>query len=302
MKRLEDRSKFTNRYLDKITSFDEKKVAGYQSQVKMQLFHPWMDALLLFVLLQTALAFVSAILVVPFLSIPQPYQNLVIAGIHIIAVFVYAAIMASVRVKKFIHLNNGEVCHKRKPYWNKVSFMILIGLAFAAATVIGIWIFFEKAVEAEGYFPDLLSKIGEYYSEGKVILCAGLYPLFYYLMTKLKMRSWQRKNVCPCCGRIDSVAYAKRSEFGYSKTNNYTKDIYVRAQVGTEYTTTTTTYGDGHKESYTSSKPIYGDVYDHTDLHEVGTYLAEYVEYCTSCSYYREILSENKYDKNLGKV
>ena len=298
---LESKTHYTNKYLERITAFEEKSVAGYKMQVKQQIGGPYLVMLVLIVTLATVFSAAGAFVLLPLIYLPEAIRNYAYLGLGTIVIGIIACISAAKRTKKFIALNNGEVGHKRKPFWNKVSFHIIFSLALAAGLLFGFYYGYKYVFELPAEYT-LAEQINELCGSFGMVFATMVMPFFYFLSAKITLRRMQRKNTCPCCGRIDTVRFENLSSFGKSKTGNFTKDVYERRHVADKITTTTTYYSDGSKTTSSSSSPIYANVYDHTDLYETGTQMNIWITFCTNCSYYEENLTKNKYTEKKGRL
>lgn len=289
---------YTNKFLDPITSWEEKNVAGYKKQVFLHGFSGWMMSFFIFVIFNTMLSAAGGLIMLPFVFLSPEQMGIGYFALATVLMIIAATIIGYKKTKKLIKRNNGEIGHRGKPFAVHSVFNFIFGIVIAGAAVVGfsylVYQMYLSSIETPD--PDFFEVILP-----NLILVANFavpffYPLFYFLGTMIGIGKMRHSYTCPVCGRFDSIVIEKES-FAKSKTGDYERDITRTARVGTE--TTTTYWSDGTTTS--SSSPIYGQVYDHTDVHEVGTKMERYFVNCRGCSFHREFTEKVRYDEVVGR-
>lgn len=300
---LEELTVFTNKFLDRVTAWEETMVPGYKKQMFLIYSHPWLAALLIFLLFNTALSLAGALIALPFVWLPEEYQGIAYAALALIIMAIIAIIIGKRKAVKAIERYNGEIGHKGKPFARKVGVSLVFGFIFAIAASAGfVFLLYYLYLDSiEGASGDILTISLSYIKDLANFAIPFFYPFFYSIGVIAGISKMRHASTCPICGRYNAIYYYSMGEFGKAKDGNYDKDITRRERVGTRYTTTTTTWSDGSKTSNTTSEPIYGQVYDHTDIHEYGTVMERYAMSCKGCSYHREFTDKRQYDEVIGK-
>ena len=300
---LDELTVFTNKFLDRVTAWEETKVPGYKKQMFLIYSHPWLVALLIFLLFNTAFSLAGALIALPFVWLPVEYQGIAYTGLALIVMGIIAIIIGKRKAVKAIEKYNGEIGHKGKPFASRAVVCLFFGLVLALAACVGftLLLYYMYLDSIEGASGDILSISLTYIRDLANFTVGFFYPFFYSIGVMVGISKMRHASTCPVCGRYSAIYYYSMGEFGKAKGGNYDKDITVRARVGTRYTTTTTTWSDGSKTSNTTSEPIYGQVYDHTDVHEYGTLMERFAMSCKGCSYHREFTDERQYDEVIGR-
>ena len=301
---LENITIYTNRFLDPITSWEEKKVVSYKKQIFLHYFSAWFAALMIFVLFNTMLSIAGSAFLLPFIWLPVQYQGIGYAAVLMVVFGIAIILFARKRTIQLIKRNNGEIGHKGQPFVLHGVVQVLFGLLFAIVATIGFAIltYYLYIDSFEGQDFDIKAIVIMNLVELTNFSFAFYLPFFYGLGTLFGISKMRHGSTCPVCGRLDSLSYYSMGEFAKMKRGDYEKDITRTARVGTETTTITTYYSDGSKSVSSSSSPIYGQVYDHTDFHEYGTKMERYAVSCRGCSYHREMTEKRKYDEITGRT
>lgn len=300
---------YSNRYLDVVTKWDEKSVVAYKKQVFLHFFNAWMITFIVFIVANTILSGASSVIVLPFLWLPTQYQALPIIAILVILMAIIGIAVGKNKTVKTIKNNNGEMGHKGQSWAIKTGVNMFFAL-FVFVLALGGMTILTLAARDPAFFTKTIMQM---LLEAKALLTDPdslifianaaipfLLPFFYCIGTFAGFRKMRKGYTCPCCGRLDSLVFSSGNAFGVSKIGNYEQDVTRTERVGTRTTTKTTYWSDGTKTTDTSRTPIYGQVYDHTNIHEYGTYLVTYTVSCRGCSYLRQFNSEEEYNNVVG--
>ena len=259
----------TNRYLDKITAWNEKKVAGYKKRVAYQLLSPWTSALL-FALLFTALRYVWAFVAPKLAALSVGVQITVCVAMYALPTLLYCILSAEIRLRRFVHKTRGEVGHKGEPYYRSVFTMIFVSLGLWLILLVGAYFLFVKELSLLTF--DTISDLFP------LVFAAG-FPFLSYLVTFIHLLCLP-KSACPHCGRFDTLKTEKRL-LGKKREGSYLYSSYDHASVKKAKKTAPT-------EEKPRPQPIYGDIVSATLAIEDETDMDALVTFCKYCSLYAE--------------
>lgn len=287
-KELTSQTKLTNRYLQDIEQWRETDVNDYNRKVGFELSEAWTGAVIVFALMFTVFGYAWAFIVT---VLPDSVGTTLKAGIGVVVYLIFTALfavfMSKKNLKKFVEVNRGEVGHKGEPYYKKVVFMIPASLVIGVAVNVCLWLFAIKDVN--NFNTDTMGTL-------QPIICAVLYPFFYYLST-LGCLSGLQKRTCPVCGRFDSVVTEDTAKYGKKREGMEHVTKTQTKKVGEEQTIAK--YSDGSTRVI-SSKPIYANVVvDEYDV-EYGTVMSDYITYCRHCSYIKQGTREQSYTTRVN--
>lgn len=285
---LSSQTRLTNRFLKNIEQWNEREVNDYKRKVGFELTEAWTEAIIVFALMFTVLGYAWAFIATTLpKSMKDTTKGCIAIAIYLLFTLIAASIMSKKNLKKFVSANRGEVGHKGEPYHKRVIAMIPVSLLIGVGINVALWIFVIK--DFNNMTTDELGVV-------QPLVCAALYPFFYYLSTSRHLAKLQRR-ACPVCGRFDSVMteniarYGKKREGMEHVTKTQTK------KVGEERTVAR--YADGRTQII-SSKPIYATVVvDEYDM-EYGTVMSDYMTYCKHCSYIKEGTREQSYSTRVN--
>ena len=287
-KELTSQTKLTNRYLQDIEQWRETDVNDYNRKVGFELSEAWTGAVIVCALMFTVFGYAWAFIVT---VLPDSVGTTLKAGIGVVVYLIFTALFAvfisKKNLKKFVEVNRGEVGHKGEPYYKKVVFMIPASLAIGVAVNVCLWLFAIKDVN--NFTTDTMGTL-------QPIICAVLYPFFYYLST-LGCLSGLQKRTCLVCGRFDSVVTENTAKYGKKREGMEHVTKTQTKKVGEEQTIAK--YSDGSTRVI-SSKPIYANVVvDEYDV-EYGTVMSDYITYCRHCSYIKQGTREQSYTTRVN--
>lgn len=286
-KELTSETRTTNRFLHDIEQWRETDVNDYKRKVGFELSEAWTEAIIIFALMFTVFGYVWALIAT---ALPKTMNDTakgcIAFAIYIIFTAAAAYVMSNKNLKKFVNTNRGEVGHKGKPYYKKVLLMIPVSLIIGIAINAVLWIVFIK--DFGNFTTDDLGSI-------QPLICAAMYPFFYYLFGFLHLVKLQ-KHTCPVCGRFDSVATEKIATYGKNREGREHVTKTQTKKVGEEQTIAK--YSDGSTRVI-SAKPIYANVIvDEYDM-EYGTVMNDYITYCRHCSYIKTGTREQSYSSRM---
>ena len=288
---------FTNKYLDPITGWSEKSVAGYKKQIFLHAFSAWIMSLFIFTIFNTMLSAAGGLIMLPFVWLPIEYVGIGYFSLATALMMLAAILIGYKKTLKLIRRNNGEIGHRGQPFMIHTLVNFFLSLLMAAGALVGaailVYYMYISSIATED--PQFFDVIKPY-----LILVANFavpffYPFFYFVGTLIGIGKMRHGWTCPVCGRYDAVKI-ETEMFAKSKSGGYDERITRSERIGTE--TTTTYWSDGSTTS--SSSPIYGQVYHHTNVHETGTKLNRYFVNCQGCSYHREFTEQIRYDEIVG--
>lgn len=287
-KELTSQTKFTNRYLQDIEQWRETDVNDYNRKVGFELSEAWTGAVIVFALMFTVFGYAWALIVTVLPdSVGTTLKACIGVVVYLIFTALFAVFMSKKNLKKFVEVNRGEVGHKGEPYYKKVVFMIPASLVIGVAVNVCLWLFAIKDVN--NFTTDTIGTL-------QPIICAVLYPFFYYLSTLVCLSGLQRKT-CPVCGRFDSVVTEDTAKYGKKREGMEHVTKTQTKKVGEEQTIAK--YSDGSTRVI-SSKPIYANVVvDEYDV-EYGTVMSDYITYCRHCSYIKQGTREQSYTTRVN--
>lgn len=287
-KELTSQTKFTNRYLWDIEQWKETDVNDYNRKVGFELSEAWTSAVIVFALLFTVLGYAWAFITTALPdSIGTTLKVCIGVGIYLIFTVLVAAFISKKNLKKFVEENRGEVGHKGEPYYKKVVIMIPVSLAIGIAVNVCLWFFVVKDIN--NFTSDTMGTL-------QPIICAILYPFFYYLSTLVYLSGLQ-KRTCPVCGRFDSVVTENTARYGKKREGMEHVTKTQTKKVGEEQTIAR--YSDGSTRVI-SSKPIYANIVVAEYDVEYGTVMSDYITYCCHCSYIKQGTREQSYTKRVN--
>lgn len=278
----------TNRFLADIERWEETEVSDYKRKVAFELSEAWTGAVIIFALMFTVLGYVWAFIATSLPDSMSPAgKGCVAVALYMVITIIVAAVAAKKNLKKFVESNRGEVGHKGKPYYKKVTAMI--PLSFIVGIIINTVIWMVVVKDFGNFTTDELGVV-------QPISCAALYPFFYYLATRSELIKL-KKRVCPVCGRFDSVVTKNTARYGKKRegiehvTKTQTKKVGEKQTIAR--------YSDGSTR-VVSSEPIYANVVvDEYDV-EYGTVMSDYITYCRHCSYVVEGTKEHSYSTRIN--
>lgn len=287
-KELTSQTKITNRYLRDIEQWRETDVNDYNRKVGFELSEAWTGAVIVFALMFTVFGYAWAFIATALPdSVGATLKACIGVGVYLIFTALVAVFMSKKNLKKFVEVNRGEVGHRGEPYYKKVVIMIPVSLAIGVAVNVCLWFFAVKDVN--NFTTDTLGTL-------QPIICAILYPFFYYLSSLVCLSDLQ-KRTCPVCGRFDSVVtkntarYGKKREGMEHVTKTQTKKVGEKQTVAR--------YSDGSTR-VVASEPIYANVVvDEYDV-EYGTVMSDYITYCRHCSYIKQGTREQSYKTRVN--
>lgn len=287
-KDITSQTRTTNRFLKETEQWRETDVNDYKRKVCFELSEAWTGAVIVFALMFTVLGWAWALIATTLPdSMSGTTKGVVAVAIYLLFTIIVAFVLSGKNLKKFVNANRGEVGHKGGPYYKKILAMIPFSLVAGIAINVILWIFVVK--DSDNFTTDKLGAI-------QPLVCAALYPFFYYLSTFIGLLKMQERT-CPVCGRFDSVVTETVAKYGKKRerTEHVTKK--ERKQVGEERTVAR--YSDGSTR-VVSTKPIYADVViDEYDM-EYGTVMSDYLTYCMHCSYVKEGTKERSYSARIN--
>ena len=287
-KELTSQTKFTNRYLQDIEKWKETDVNDYNRKVGFELSEAWTGAVIVFALMFTILGYAWALITTALPnSIGTTLKVCIGVGIYLIFMVLVAAFISKKNLKKFVEENRGEVGHRGEPYYKKVVIMIPVSLVIGIAVNVCLWFFVVKDIN--NFTSDTMGTL-------QPIICAILYPFFYYLSTLVYLSGLQ-KRTCPVCGRFDSVMTENTASYGQKREGMEHVTKTQTKKVGEEQTIAR--YSDGSSRVI-SSKPIYANVVVAEYDVEYGTVMSDYITYCRHCSYIKQGTREQSYTKRVN--